>query len=110
MPQRPHAGVWAQGMQEGQQGGGMGEGDPHLSSGWGPGEGWDLAPAPEAGHAGCSRLLAMNESVWPDSLCVATAGLMVDVGEEAEEASQERNSGALCSVLSFAVDLTKERG
>lgn len=28
------------------------EGDPHLSSGQGPREGCELAPAPEAGHAG----------------------------------------------------------
>lgn len=91
-------------------GGGDGRGRPPSQLWVGPKRGLGVSPCLKQAMLGCSRLLAMSESVWPDSLCVATAGLMVDVGEEAEEASQERNSGALYSVLSFAVDLTKERG
>lgn len=81
-----------------------------VSSGRGLREGCELAPAPKAGCAGVLGAAGTGEPVWTEWRA-AEAGMWVDTGKEAGEASQERNSRSLRgSEPSFSIDFTKENG
>lgn len=81
-----------------------------VSSGRGPREGCELAPAPKADRAGVLGAAGTGEPVWTERRA-AKAGMWVDMGKEAGETSQEQNSTPLRgSVLSFSMDFMKENG